>query len=160
MRKYSKDLSSTHIKKVSTICFQRENCFVFWYISRRHPKLCLWFSIPTSHWLINEPNMPSWNTLCLKILKNCLFVMSVPSSYLKFKDSKSTNTDQMIICIYNFIIFQYPLWRPPAQWSKTLGFSHTSDFNLFSLGEVHLLCRCKIFASSLLWYFIFPNSLL
>ena len=33
--------------------------------------------------------------------------------------------------------FQYPLWRPPAQWSKTLGFSHTGDFNLFSLGEVH-----------------------
>ena len=32
---------------------------------------------------------------------------------------------------------QYPLWRPPAQWSKTLGFSHTGDFNLFSLGEVN-----------------------
>ena len=35
-------------------------------------------------------------------------------------------------------IVQYPLWRPPAQWSKTLGFSHTGDFNLFSLGEVNL----------------------
>lgn len=30
---------------------------------------------------------------------------------------------------------QYPLWRPPAQWSKTLGFSHTEDFRLFSLGQ-------------------------
>jgi len=30
---------------------------------------------------------------------------------------------------------QYPLWRPPAQWSKTLGFSHTEKFNLFSLGQ-------------------------
>ena len=33
---------------------------------------------------------------------------------------------------------QYPQWRPPAQWSKTLGFSHTDKFSLFSLGQVQL----------------------
>ena len=40
----------------------------------------------------------------------------------------------------NGITLQYPQWRPPAQWSKTLGFSHTEDFNLFSLGEVSVYC--------------------
>jgi len=31
---------------------------------------------------------------------------------------------------------QFPLWRPNAQWSKTVGFSHSSSSPLFSLGSV------------------------
>jgi len=31
---------------------------------------------------------------------------------------------------------QYPLWRPNAQWSKTVGYSHSSASPLFSLGSV------------------------
>jgi len=30
---------------------------------------------------------------------------------------------------------QYPEWRPPAQWSKTIGFSHNSGLSLFKLGS-------------------------
>lgn len=31
---------------------------------------------------------------------------------------------------------QYPEWRPPAQWSKTIGFSHSKEFQMFSIGSV------------------------
>lgn len=31
---------------------------------------------------------------------------------------------------------QYPLWRPPAQWSKTVGFSHGTAMQLFSIGSM------------------------
>jgi len=30
---------------------------------------------------------------------------------------------------------QYPQWRPPAQWSKSVGYSHREAFSLFSLGS-------------------------
>jgi len=30
---------------------------------------------------------------------------------------------------------QYPEWRPPAQWSKLVGFSHQHEYHLFRLGE-------------------------
>jgi hypothetical protein len=39
---------------------------------------------------------------------------------------------------------QYPQWRPPAQWSKTLGFSHTDKFSLFSLGQVQVTVYQKM----------------
>lgn len=29
---------------------------------------------------------------------------------------------------------QYPQWRPPAQWSKTVGFTHTDQFQLYKMG--------------------------
>lgn len=31
---------------------------------------------------------------------------------------------------------QYPEWRPPAQWSKSIGFSHNPGFRLFSIGSI------------------------
>jgi len=31
---------------------------------------------------------------------------------------------------------QYPQWRPPAQWSKSVGYSHQDSFSLFSLGAL------------------------
>jgi len=31
---------------------------------------------------------------------------------------------------------QYPQWRPPAQWSKTIGFSHSNRYKLFSIGSI------------------------
>ena len=31
---------------------------------------------------------------------------------------------------------QYPLWRPPAQWSKTIGYTHDSNFSLFQLSTL------------------------
>jgi len=31
---------------------------------------------------------------------------------------------------------QYPQWRPPAQWSKSVGYSHQESFSLFSLGTL------------------------
>jgi len=31
---------------------------------------------------------------------------------------------------------QYPQWRPPAQWSKSVGYSHQEPFSLFSLGTL------------------------
>ncbi|CAB4059116.1 Spondin-2 [Lepeophtheirus salmonis] len=31
---------------------------------------------------------------------------------------------------------QYPEWRPPAQWSKVIGFSHNDDYNLFHIGSI------------------------
>jgi len=31
---------------------------------------------------------------------------------------------------------QYPQWRPPAQWSKSVGYSHQDAFSLFSLGTL------------------------
>ena len=40
VRKYSKDLTSTHMEKVSAICFQGERYFDFLNISRLHSKLC------------------------------------------------------------------------------------------------------------------------
>jgi len=30
---------------------------------------------------------------------------------------------------------QYPQWRPPAQWSKTIGYSHSGDMSLFRAGS-------------------------
>ena len=30
---------------------------------------------------------------------------------------------------------QYPQWRPPAQWSKTIGFTHSDNLTLFQPGE-------------------------
>jgi len=30
---------------------------------------------------------------------------------------------------------QYPLWRPPAQWSRTVGFTHDGSASLFTEGE-------------------------
>jgi len=30
---------------------------------------------------------------------------------------------------------QYPQWRPPAQWSKTVGFTHPAEFQLFQEGS-------------------------
>lgn len=31
---------------------------------------------------------------------------------------------------------QYPQWRPPAHWSKTVGFTHPAQFVLWEVGEV------------------------
>jgi len=31
---------------------------------------------------------------------------------------------------------QYPQWRPPAQWSRTVGYSHGTGMSLFSIGSV------------------------
>ena len=28
---------------------------------------------------------------------------------------------------------QYPQWRPPAQWSKTVGFTHPAEFQLYEV---------------------------
>ena len=30
---------------------------------------------------------------------------------------------------------QYPQWRPPAQWSKTIGYSHNGSMSLFRAGS-------------------------
>ena len=30
---------------------------------------------------------------------------------------------------------QYPQWRPPAQWSKTIGFTHNDSLTLFKKGQ-------------------------
>ena len=30
---------------------------------------------------------------------------------------------------------QYPQWRPPAQWSKTIGITHTNNTSLFGIGD-------------------------
>ena len=30
---------------------------------------------------------------------------------------------------------QYPQWRPPAQWSKTIGFTHNDTLTLFKTGQ-------------------------
>merc|ERR1712106_378554 len=30
---------------------------------------------------------------------------------------------------------QYPLWRPPAQWSKTVGYTHNGSISLFKTGQ-------------------------
>jgi len=30
---------------------------------------------------------------------------------------------------------QYPEWRPPAQWSKVIGYSHNSEFQLYQVGQ-------------------------
>ena len=34
---------------------------------------------------------------------------------------------------------QYPQWRPPAQWSKTVGFTHTDQFQLYKVGTQAVL---------------------
>ena len=30
---------------------------------------------------------------------------------------------------------QYPQWRPPAQWSKTIGYTHNGSISLFRTGS-------------------------
>ena len=81
-------------------------------------------------------------------------VRNTPYSHPEFFDSDHSPTPIMpdLLAVYRLSIFtnwseaafprQYPQWRPPAQWSKTLGFSHTDKFSLFSLGQVQITSAC------------------
>ncbi|TRY76744.1 hypothetical protein TCAL_08000 [Tigriopus californicus] len=68
-------------------------------------------------------------------------IVSVVTSSIE--DANTCQSDKLAIYTVTFTTYwdsttfpkQYPEWRPPAQWSKVVGFSHEEDFHLFQMGQ-------------------------
>jgi len=77
----------------------------------------------------------------MMILLTTLLILS--SSLTAFKLSRSCPPEQLVVYKLELETFwdekiftkQYPQWRPSAQWSKTIGYSHPSSVGMFSLGS-------------------------
>jgi len=79
----------------------------------------------------------SWIFLILSILGPRSIMVSSSSETMPCKSTK------LVVYKVSFSTFwdrqkfpkQYPEFRPPAQWSKLIGFSHQPEYHLFRLGE-------------------------
>merc|ERR1712088_693962 len=79
-------------------------------------------------------------TLKKLVMAICLMVSSqiVDSSSNQCPDHRLAVYRLQLNTFWSEQVFpkQYPQWRPPAQWSKSVGYSHRDSFSLFSLGAV------------------------